>query len=49
VWSPASIIGSALWKNNNHSMLFIFGGAVAFAAAIMLMVFYKRITEMQII
>lgn len=42
---PASIIGGALWKNNDHSMPFIFGSIMAFAAAIMLTVFYNKIKK----
>lgn len=38
---PASIIGGALWNQFGHAAPFIFGAVLAFAAAILLIIFYR--------
>lgn len=40
---PASIIGGLLWDaNSNHSLPFIFGSAMAFLSALLLLIFYRK-------
>lgn len=39
---PASIIGGFLWDNYGHAVPFIFGAVMAFLAAVLLSIFYRR-------